>query len=149
MAHSDLVINAVVDSLLKNEYLVKTAEQTTKKKTNNSEKLIIGGIAGGLSTAAVQPLSQISNIKSTFGSNPQYKNRVNTYGEVIRSIFRGDTGEIAKSVNEYDKGIKGIKNFYHGLNGKLLQTIPQSAILLGANAILYKYYTQHKNRNNK
>ena len=81
---------------------IKLAEE--KDKLTGSKKLLIGGLAGAISTAAVQPISQITNIKSTFGDNPNWAGRADTYWNAAKSIYRKDLGETAASAIKYTKG---------------------------------------------
>jgi len=124
--------------------MFKLAEKVTKDKKDvpkdMAKNLAIGGIAGGISTAVVQPLDQIQNMMSTYKVRPEYKSRTSNYIELIKSIYRDDLGEILKKPEEYTKGLKGLKNFYNGLGVKMVKTIPQSALLLGLNTALYKFY---------
>ena len=58
-------------------------------------------------------------------------------------MYRNDMNAVLKHPSEYTKGLKGLKPFYAGIGVKMIKTMPQSAILLGLNTLLYKMY---KNR---
>ncbi len=128
--------------------MFKLAEDVAKNKLKDNSKdllvgLGIGALAGAASTMAVQPLDQIQNMMSTYKSNSAYKTRTKSYKDLIKAMYRNDMNAVLKHPSEYTKGLKGLKPFYAGIGVKMIKTMPQSAILLGLNTLLYKMY---KNR---
>lgn len=128
--------------------MFKLAEGVVKEKIKDNSKdllvgLGIGALAGAASTMAVQPLDQIQNMMSTYKSNSAYKTRTKSYKDLIKAMYRNDMNAVLKHPSEYTKGLKGLKPFYAGIGVKMIKTMPQSAILLGLNTLLYKMY---KNR---
>jgi hypothetical protein len=120
-------------------------EDAKKKSQDTAIGLGIGAIAGAISTAAVQPISQVTNMRSSFPQDPRFK----TYLEATKNVYRGNVDpKHILTAAEYQKGFKGLKNFYKGLAGKLVQTAPQSALLLGVNALLYKLYKDKQREQN-
>lgn len=134
--------------------MFKLAEKTLKTDIKQSSKdvavgLALGGLAGAISTSVVQPLDQIQNMMSTYKVRPEYGSRTKTYVDLIKAIYRDDLGQTLKSTEQYTKGLKGLKNFYNGLGVKVVKTVPQSALLLGLNAMLYKIYKDKVRENGK
>lgn len=128
--------------------MFKLAEGVVKEKIKDNSKdllvgLGIGAAAGAVSTMAVQPLDQIQNMMSTYKSNSAYKTRTKSYKDLIKAMYRNDMNVALKRSSEYTRGLKGLKPFYAGIGIKMIKTMPQSAILLGLNTLLYKMY---KNR---
>lgn len=123
--------------------VAKELIEKEKLKDNSKDLLVglgIGGLAGAVSTAVVQPLDQIQNMMSTYKSNAAYKTRTKTYKDLVKAMYHGDMDLVLKDSSQYTKGLKGLKPFYAGLGVKLIKTMPQSALLLGLNTILYKMY---------
>lgn len=97
--------------------LTKLSKEKSIFDTPTSRKLISGGIAGGIATAATIPL----DIVATAAGAPGNKK---TTVQIIKKLYREGKGK-SKGI----KGVvKGVGRFYKGLTPKVSKVIPLMAL---------------------